>query len=318
MVKSTILITGGLGCLGGKLSKYLIDLGYQVVVGSSRQDAELPSGLPNCSLVYTDFDNINTLIKACCGVDHVIHLASVNAQKSQDDPQLAIKVSGIGTYNLIQASILSKVEYFLYFSTAHIYGSPLIGEINESTLPKPLHPYAIAHRLAEDFLLEAINSQNIKGSIVRLSNSIGLPLTKEANCWMLFVNDICKQAIVNRRIVIRSNVSSERDFITMDVVCEMTNCFLSNQTTVYYPVFNIGSGISHTLLQMAEIVTNRCEALFGFCPEIVFSENSNSQNLELKYKIDKFINEMNFTINNNLESSIDEVLNFCISEFSKA
>ena len=257
------------------------------------------------------------MIESCRGVDYVIHLAAVNAQKSQDDPQLAIKVNGIGTYNLIRASVLSKVEYFLYFSTSHIYGSPLIGEINENTLPKPLHPYAISHRLAEDFLLESINSQNIKGSIVRLSNSIGLPLTREANCWMLFVNDICKQAIVNRRIVIRSNVSSERDFITMDAVCEITNCFLSNQTTADYPVFNIGSGVSHTLLQMAELVTNRCEALFGFCPEIVFSKNGNSQNLELKYKIDKLINEMNFTINNNLESSIDEVLNFCISEFSK-
>ena len=48
MVTKTVLITGGLGCLGGRLSKYLMDAGYQVVIGSSRQDAKLPNELENC------------------------------------------------------------------------------------------------------------------------------------------------------------------------------------------------------------------------------------------------------------------------------
>jgi len=317
MAKSTILVTGGLGCLGGRISRYLADAGYQVVIGSSRRNAKLPSELQNCSLVYTDFNNINTLIKACQGAGYVIHLATVNAQKSQNDPQLAIKVNGIGTHNLIKASITSKVKYFLYFSTAHIYGSPLVGEIDEKTLPKPVHPYAITHRLAEDFLLESINSQNIKGSIVRLSNSIGLPLTRDANCWMLFVNDICKQAIVDRRIIIHSNVDNKRDFIPMDTVCKITNFFLSNQITTNYPVFNVGSGISYSLLQIANMVAQRCKVLFDFYPKVILPKGDNSEKFELKYRVDKIVNELNFTINNNLESSIDEVLIFCISEFSK-
>ncbi len=315
MVTKTVLITGGLGCLGGRLSKYLMDAGYQVVIGSSRQDAKLPNELENCSLVYTDFDDIDTLADICHEVDCVIHLATVNAQQSQDDPKLAIKVNGIGTYNLIQASVKSSVKYFLYFSTAHIYGSPLAGEINENTLPKPVHPYAITHRLAEDFLLESISKQDIKGSVVRLSNSIGLPLIKEANCWMLFINDVCKQAVVDQRIVIHSNPDSERDFIPMNVVCEITEYFLSNHTTANYPIFNVGSGISYTLLQIAKMIANRCEELFGFCPKIVYSENNISQNLKLKYKVNKLTMEMRYITNNNLNPSIDEVLRFCNAEF---
>ncbi len=315
MVTKTILITGGLGCLGGRLSKYLMDAGYQVIIGSSRQDAKLPNELENCSLVYTDFDDIDTLADICHEVDCVIHLATVNAQQSQDDPKLAIKVNGIGTYNLIQASVKSSVKYFLYFSTAHIYGSPLAGEINENTLPKPVHPYAITHRLAEDFLLESISKQDIKGSVVRLSNSIGLPLIKEANCWMLFINDVCKQAVVDQRIVIHSNPDSERDFIPMNVVCEITEYFLSNHTTANYPIFNVGSGISYTLLQIAKMIANRCEELFGFCPKIVYSENNISQNLKLKYKVNKLTMEMRYITNNNLNPSIDEVLRFCNAEF---
>jgi UDP-glucose 4-epimerase len=292
-----------------------MDAGYQVVIGSSRQDAKLPNELENCSLVYTDFDDVDALADICHDVDCVIHLATVNAQQSQHDPKLAVKVNGIGTHNLIQASVKNKVEYFLYFSTAHIYGSPLTGEIDESVLPKPSHPYAITHRLAEDFLLESIHSKNIKGSVVRLSNSIGLPLIKEANCWMLFINDACKQAVVDRRIVIHSNPNSERDFIPMNAVCEITKYFLSNHTTADYPIFNVGSGVSHTLLQIAEMIADRCEELFGFCPKIVFSENNIAQNLKLEYKVNKLTTEMGYATNNNLEPSIDEVLRFCNAEF---
>jgi UDP-glucose 4-epimerase len=293
-----------------------MDVGYQVVIGSSRQDTKLPNELKSSTLVYTDFDDVNALTDVCHEVDTVIHLATVNAQQSQLDPQLALKVNGIGTHNLIQASVKNKVEYFLYFSTAHIYGSPLTGEIDETTLPKPIHYYAITHRLAEDFLLESISSQNINGSVIRLSNSIGLPLIKEANCWMLFVNDVCKQAVVNRHIVIHSNPNIERDFIPMSSVCEITEYFLSNHMTADYPIFNVGSGLSHTLLETAEMIANRCEKLFGYCPKIIFSKDNTTKNLNLEYKVNKLTSGMGYVTNDNLMDSIDEVLKFCNAEFS--
>ncbi len=316
MVRGTVLITGGLGYLGGNLSNYLTNSGYQVVIGTSRPDAKLPSKLKKCSLIYTDFNKINSLIDACCNVDFVIHLASVNAQQSQEDYKLAIKVNGLGTHNLIQASIRNKIKYFIYFSTAHVYGTPLIGKIDEHTLPKPIHPYAISHRLAEDFLLGAIKKNEINGNVLRLSNSIGLPFSNEANCWILFVNDACKQAIVDHRIVINSDPDIERDFIPINVIGEITEYFLSNQTINDYPVFNVGSGVSYSLLKIAEKIADRCEKLFGFCPKIVFSENNRAQNLKLDYKVNKLNREMGYKADNTLSPLIDEVLKFCSAEFS--
>jgi UDP-glucose 4-epimerase len=312
----TILITGGLGCLGGGLCKYLVNAGYQVVIGSSRQDIELPIDLKNCSLVYTDFDNVSTLSNACHEVDCVIHLATINSQQSQNDPKLAINVNGIGAYNLIQSSVKNNVKYFLYFSTAHVYGSPLMGSISEKSLPKPLHPYAITHRLAEDFLLESIASQNIKGSIIRLSNSIGLPLIEKANCWKLFINDACKQAVVDRRIFIHSNPNSERDFIPMKDVYYVAEYFISNNVTADYPVFNLGSGVSHTLLQIAEMIANRCDDLFGFYPNLIYSKGLNKSNASLTYKVDKLLDTMSYVPSSDLTPSIDEILKFCHSQYS--
>lgn len=316
MAIETVLITGGLGCLGGGLAQYLADSGYRVIIGSSRPDAQLPDALKQCSLVYTDFDDIGALNKACSEADCVVHLATVNAQQSEKDPKLAKRVNTLGTDNLIQASIRNKVGYFLYFSTAHVYGSPLVGQIDENTELKPSHPYSLTHKLAEDFLLDAIKGGVINGNIIRLSNSIGLPLVTEANCWMLFINDACKQAVMDQRITIYSNPNIERDFIPMSSVYKIVKHFLSNHIGTSQTIFNVGSGISYTLLQMAEIIASRCEVLFGFKPQIVCTKGDVAKSPKLIYKVDKLTTEMQYITNNNPRSAIDEILKFCQGEFS--
>jgi len=312
----TVLITGGLGCLGGGLAKHLVNTGFRVLVGSSRQNAQLPEKLKQCSLVCTDFGDLEKLNKVCAEADYVIHLAAVNAQLSERDPELAKRVNSFGTKNLIKASIQNEVKYFLYFSTAHVYGSPLIGQIDENTEVRPLHPYALTHKLAEDFLLSAIESGKINGNIIRLSNSIGLPVVKEANCWMLFTNDACRQAIIHRRIAINANPSDERDFITMDSVYKIVQYFLLHYPSINDPIFNVGSGITHSLMQMAEIIACRCEALFGYSPQITYSKEKLIKSSKLTYKVDKLTSLMHDITDNDLSSAIDEILKFCQTENS--
>jgi UDP-glucose 4-epimerase len=315
VVNKTILVTGGLGCLGSHLCKYLLNCGYTVIIGTSRKDAELPSELVGGTLAYIDFFDINILNKACHSVDYVVHLATVNAQKSQEDPHLAIKVNGLGTLNLIQASASQNISYFLYFSTAHIYGSPLVGVIDEATLPKPSHPYSITHRLAEDFLLESINSEKIRGAIFRLSNSIGKPSSIDTNCWTLFVNDICRQAIESKSITIKSNSLIERDFIPVSSVCSIVNYFLVNRPYSEFPVYNIGSGNAYSLLDIANLVIQRCNVLYGFLPELVVNESIKLAHTPLCFKIDKVIGELGWEFSSDLIPVIDEVLEYSQLEF---
>ena len=310
-----ILITGGLGYVGGGLSKYLLNNRYQVIIGTSRKDLKIPNQLKKCSLVYNNFDSISNLADICNGVDCVIHLAALNSQKCQNSPELAIKINGIGTYNLIQACIKKKVKYFLYFSTAHVYSSPLVGQLDEDTLPKPSSTYAISHRLAEDFLLDSIYNQHINGAIFRLSNSIGLPLIKEANDWTLFINDSCKKAVVEKVIVINSNPNIQRDFISIHNVFKISEYFLSAQPTPDYPIFNVGSGTSYSLLNIAVIIADRCEQLFSFRPNIIFSANNHHENIELNYNVSKLTSQIGYRINNILNPLIDEILFFCKEEF---
>jgi len=307
----TVLVTGGLGCIGAGLSQLLSNAGFNVIIGSSRVDAKLPDSLKKCELAYIDLEDIDLLVNLCYEVDYIVHLAAINAEQSQTNPELAVKVNGVGTYNLVQASVKAQVNYFLYFSTAHVYGAPLQGEIDEKLLPRPLHPYAITHRLAEDFLIESIRKYNLPGSILRLSNVVGLPLVKEANCWMLFVNDICRQAVLNREIVIKNNPYIERDSVSSEYIYKVVCDFLDHKPHSDLPIYNLGSGSSKSLLDIAQLVINRCETLFGFVPRLIHSKDKKKSVLSLFYKVEKLENFLGLrTSDDNLIASIDEILIF--------
>ena len=206
-----ILVTGGLGYLGGQICKELINSGEEVRIGTSRISAKIPLALSQCQLVNIDLLKTESLIAACKGIDSIIHLAALNAQESNLDPKQALLINSLGTENLLNAAILSKVNRFLYFSTVHVYDNVSKTTITESTITEPRHQYAITHKLAEDYVLQARNSISI--SIFRLSNVIGSPISKEVNCWMLIAHDLCKQVIISGSMKINANKKITRDFI---------------------------------------------------------------------------------------------------------
>ena len=102
-------------------------------------------------------------------MEWVIHLAALNERDSVKYPSEAIVVNIDETRIILENSIENNVEHFIYFSTAHIYGAPLEGNDYEKNLcPRPVHPYAITHNAAEDYVLHRTSSKRINP----ISNSI--------------------------------------------------------------------------------------------------------------------------------------------------
>ena len=91
-----VLITGGSGYLGGRISIHLEQLGYQVRVGKSIKSNS--NGFP---VDLTDDHSIN---RACDGISFIIHLAALNAQSCSDSPEKALIVNSLGTLKLLKAA----------------------------------------------------------------------------------------------------------------------------------------------------------------------------------------------------------------------
>ncbi|MCK9582201.1 MAG: SDR family oxidoreductase, partial [Endomicrobiales bacterium] len=201
-----ILITGGLGYLGGRIAQHLLNTNkYQITLCSrSLTQNSIPQELIDAKVVLLDILNYSQCLKATEGIDCVIHLAALNEIDSAANPELAALVNTQGTKNLLDAAIANKTNRFVYFSTAHIYGTPLQGIITEETLAKPVHPYAITHKNSEDYIRDAHKQCKIQGISLRLSNAIGSPLTKNINRWTLIANDLCKQAVETGKLTLKT------------------------------------------------------------------------------------------------------------------
>ena len=76
-----ILITGGVGYLGGRIALSLCENGHQVVLGS-RKKQSTPNWLPRSEVVKLIWDDKDAMTEAYRNVDDVINAAGMNAQKT--------------------------------------------------------------------------------------------------------------------------------------------------------------------------------------------------------------------------------------------
>lgn len=302
-----ILITGGSGYLGGRISTYLEKLGYQVRIGKSVKSDS--NGLP------IDFTDDHSLDSACDGISSIIHLAAMNAQSCGANPEEALLVNSLGTFKLLKAAKKNKVSKFLYFSTAHVYGSPLIGEVNEKLLPRPVHPYSITHRVAEDYVLEEVYKARLSASVFRLTNAVGSPITSRASCWMLVANDFCRQVVISNSIKVHSNKFLQRDFIPISSICSIIGSSL-NSNVLDGEIVNLSSGISITLQSLATLIADRTEMILGFRPRIDFLNNSIETGIENLTISNRKLTDLGFEIDSNLSDEIDQLLLNCNKWFN--
>jgi len=312
-----ILITGGFGFIGGRLGQYLQQAGHQIILGS-RKLYSSPDWLPQVNVVQTDWNDGLALEQVCGGVDIVIHTSGINAQDCYANPLAALEFNGLYTARLLQAAIHQKVKRFIYLSTAHVYASPLVGTITEDTCPRNLHPYATSHLAGENPVLYASQHGQIEGIVLRLSNVFGVPIHKGVNCWTLLVNDLCMQAVQTGKIVLRTSGLQQRDFIAMAEVCRIIETFSTRDFHLAMPgVINVGSGISQSVLEMAQFIQQRCKHVLGFEPELMRPEASVHEKKEnLIYKIEKLLRlKLNNIVDNSIE--IDRLLHFCYLSFNQ-
>ena len=311
----TVLITGGFGYLGGRIAVELSrDPGFNVILGSRKAQAP-PDWLPQAETVTMDVLEPKTLSKAVEGVQAVVHLAAMNASECAADPGKAVLVNTLGTLNVLQASIAAGIKRFIYFSTAHVYGAPLTGHITEGTLPKPIHPYAITHYNAENFVAAAHHQNKITGIVLRLSNGLGAPSHPGVNCWTLLVNDLCRQAVQTQKMVLNSHGLQQRDFIPlMDVARAVRHMIALPRGECADGLFNLGGKASLSVWEMTQRIAQRSQIKLGFLPDIERPEPSvNEQVDDLQYDCDKLL-KTGYTFKSIIDEAIDETLLFCAKE----
>lgn len=308
-----ILITGAFGLLGGRLAAHLNQVGHEVYLGS-RVIRGKPNWLTCGDVVQINWKDRVSLENVCQGMDVVIHCAGLNASECYSDPKKAIEINGMMTMRLALAAQRASVAKFFYMSTAHVYSSDLQGLITEDNETTNSHPYATSNILGEQAVMKMHSINGMQTFILRLSNSFGVPMNEDSNCWMLVLNDFCRQAATDRQLVIRSPSETLRNFITLTDVCLAIHYLVSLRgTSMRSIICNLGDK-TRSLLDMASTIAEIYESEKGVSLPILLLSKDSIPNTYLDFQ-SIFFQQHNWQPKSNFKEELSELVSYCETHF---
>lgn len=251
-----IVITGGNGYIGARLSQYLADKGEQVIpvcFPSIPEDEVWVSKM--FSILKGDLRLDETIAEiAELKPDVLIHLVSLDHFNSEKEPGFVNNINVLPTWRLLDACTKIGLKKFIYFSTIQVYGKLPNTVIDEKHPVNTINTYGLTHLLSEQICDHYNRKTETNVISIRLSNSYGDPIFDENNCWWLAINDLCKNAFLNKEIRLLSDGTPQRDFIHGNDVCEAIRILINTNKKLTDNIYHISSGNTLTLMELAQII----------------------------------------------------------------
>jgi UDP-glucose 4-epimerase len=309
-----ILITGGLGYLGGRIADSLKrnHPKLTIALGTSREISKISDWAKPFQIVHLNILDPASIEKAVSNdINVIIHLAALNEHDSFNNIESAWKTNTLGTQALLSAASQKQIQKFIYFSTFHVYGN-CKGEITENSPTQPYHPYAATHRAAEDMVHFYQHYKNMDTLTLRLSNGFGYPMNPEVNRWTLVFNDLCWQAVTSGKIVIKSSGKQHRDFIALYDVAAAVDHFLFKKPQKWDDgLFNLGGDCSFSILEVAKKIAMVYEKKYGKPVSIQILGKDNGEHYSpVHFNIDK-LKKTGFRLTGNMEKEIEQTFSLC-------
>ncbi|MBA7530748.1 ADP-L-glycero-D-manno-heptose-6-epimerase [subsurface metagenome] len=302
---------------GGRVANYLKEKEpyAHILLTTRKKNRKLPQWTERFSILEMDILDEPSIVNCLRDkeIDIILHLAALNEIDSMRDPKLALEVNTKGTYRLLDLAYKTGIKSFIYFSTFHVYGDVLESVIMEETPTKPFHPYAITHRAAEDFVNYFKHYYGVKTLIFRLSNGYGYPMHKEVNRWTLVFNDLCKQAVTEGKILLKSSGKQCRDFISLHDAARAVRHFIFVAPDRWGDgLYNLGGNCSTSIFEVAQKISDvyRSKYKKEINIETKQDESSSIVSKPVKYNIEKLMGT-GFALKGDMFYEIDKTMDLC-------
>jgi len=165
-----ILVTGATGFIGFELSKQLTGKNMKPSLLVRRPlRASLLQSLNPCCIIQGDLASPESLIRACKGINTIVHLG---ARAVFEEYDLVKHTIVDGSINLMNAAIDAKVKHFIYASSLLVYDSQE-NPIDQKTPLNPRCGYGVAKVEAEHTLTKMAKASGMKLGIIRFPHVYG-------------------------------------------------------------------------------------------------------------------------------------------------
>lgn len=248
------LVTGGCGFIGSNIVDYLIELGNDVCVIDNLSSDVHESFYYNKKAKYFEYD-VNDYIM-CSDVfqtfnpDVVLHLAAeARIQNCINDPQKAFENNSMGTLSMLSLSCKYNIKKFVLSSTSAVYGSQMAPH-DETMKTECLNPYSMSKKHSEDYCKLYSDLYGLETVCLRYFNVYG-PRNPSKGQYAPVIAIFQKQKQNNQSLTIVGDGKQTRDFVHVLDVAKANHLVSISDFKFKGDVFNIGSGRSYSINQIA-------------------------------------------------------------------
>ena len=256
-----ILVTGGCGYIGSALIPRLQSapetdeiVVFDSLTGGSPANL-LAANVDDLAFREGDIRDYGAIESAMRGVDAVIHLAAITgAAGTHDRREETFAVNLEGTRNVRNAAEKLGVETITFASSCNNYGRAPTENVDETTEPHPINPYAES-KLEAETLLEAFDGT---ATALRLSTNYGYTTGIRFN---LVVNTFVFRALTGRPLTVYGDGSNWRPFIHVQDAARAFADATLRPDAWPQTIYNVGANDeNYRISEVAELVSDVVDA----------------------------------------------------------
>ena len=308
--KKTIIITGGAGYIGSIVTKTLLQNNYKVICIDNLRygDKGIINLYTNPNFTFKNIDitnhdvitNIFDETKDCYAV---IHLAAIVGDPAcKLEPVLAENINLTSSINLLEKSVQSSIEKFIFASTCSNYGKMTnrYGYVDETTPLAPLSLYSELKVKVENYILNEITkSEGFSPTCLRFATVFGISPRMRFD---LTVNEFTKEIAMGNKLVVFGEQFWRPYCHVTDFSSAILNVLSQPKEKTAYQVYNVGNTQENYTKQMIVEYLKKLEPNLN-----VEYVSKNEDPRDYKVNFDKINKELGFRISKTVFQGMSEI-----------
>ncbi|MBR1458394.1 MAG: SDR family oxidoreductase [Oscillospiraceae bacterium] len=222
---TVFLVTGGAGFIGSNLCEAILKKGCFVrclddLSTGKQANVDLFADDPHYTFIRGDVKDLDTCMKACEGVDYVLHQAAWGSVPRSIEMPLFYCANNIqGTLNMLEAARQCSVKKFVYASSSSVYGDEPVLPKQEGKEGNLLSPYAVTKRADEEWAKQYTRHYGLDTYGLRYFNVFGRRQDPEG-AYAAVIPKFIRQLLQGERPTINGDGKQSRDFTYVENVIE--------------------------------------------------------------------------------------------------
>lgn len=260
-----VLVTGGAGFIGRRLTARLVNSGARVRVLDDLSTGDASRLHPEAELRIGSILDPGVLAEAVDGVDAVYHLAAIaSVARCNEDIAASHQVNLGGFVSLMEIVLRQPSRPSLVFaSSAAVYGDTPDIPLGENSATGPLSPYGADKLGCELHARAAARVHGLRSTGLRLFNVYG-PGQDPGSPYSGVISRFARMAREGAEITIFGDGGQTRDFVFVDDVVDALMAAAGRATGDLFEALNVCTGKETSILDLAR----RLAGIQGTTPRI--------------------------------------------------